>query len=44
MRAIATSCAPGTADRRRLAWRRIGVVIINLALWALIILTVKAFR
>jgi hypothetical protein len=33
MRAIATSCAPGTANRRRLAWRRIGLVITNCALW-----------
>jgi hypothetical protein len=33
MRAIASSCAPGTADRWRLRWRYLGLIIINTALW-----------
>lgn len=37
MRAIVSSCAPGTADRWRLRWRELLAVLINCALWALII-------
>lgn len=33
MRAIALSCRPRTAGRRRLRWRLIGMVLINAALW-----------
>lgn len=42
MTPIASSCAPGTADSRRLAWRRIGLGIINLAVWTAIIMGVRS--
>jgi hypothetical protein len=42
MRAIASSCAPGTADRWRLRWRYLGLITFNLALWGAIIMGVRS--
>jgi len=41
MRAIASACQPHTRDRRRIRWRLIDMVALNLVLWGGVFLFLK---